>query len=40
MTLDLKLLAADAHEFAAGQLEEIGRMIGGWRKAAARRAQT
>ena len=40
MTVDLNLLPADAHEFAAGQLEEIGRMIGGWRKAAARRAQT
>jgi hypothetical protein len=40
MTVDLKLLPSDAHEFAAGQLEEIGRMIGGWRKAVARRNQT
>jgi hypothetical protein len=39
MAVDLKLLTADAHEFAAGKLEEIGRMTGGWRKAAARRGQ-
>jgi hypothetical protein len=32
--VDLKLLAGDSQEFAAGRLEEIGRMIGGWRKAA------
>ena len=34
---DLKLLSADSHEFASGRLEEIGRMTGGWRKAASRR---
>ena len=39
LTVDLKLLAAAPHEFSAGQLEEIGRMIGGWRKAVARRGQ-
>ena len=39
LTVDLKLMAADSHEFAAGKLEEIGRMIGGWRKAVARRGQ-
>jgi hypothetical protein len=33
-SFDLKLLGMDAQEFAAGKLEEIGRMIGGWRKAA------
>lgn len=36
--VDLKLLAGDSQEFAAGRLEEIGRMIGGWRKASARKA--
>jgi hypothetical protein len=36
LAADLKLLGADSHEFAAAGLEEIGRMIGGWRKAAAR----
>jgi len=34
LTVDLKLLAADSHEFAAGKLEEVGRMTGGRRKAA------
>jgi len=38
--VDLKLLAGDSQEFAAGRLEEIGRMIGGWRKAAARKAES
>ncbi len=38
LTVELRLLAGGSHEFAAGKLEEIGRMIGGWRKAAARRA--
>jgi hypothetical protein len=37
--VDLKLLAGDSQEFAAGRLEEIGRMIGGWRRAASRRAE-
>ncbi len=31
---DLRLLSADSREFAAGKLEEIGRMTGGWRKSA------
>jgi hypothetical protein len=33
---DLRLLSADSYGFAAGQLDEIGRMVGGWRKAAAK----
>lgn len=33
---DLKLLAPNSYEFAAGALDEIGRMIGGWQKAAKR----
>ena len=37
MSADLKLLSLDSHEFASGKLEEVGRMAGGWRKAAARR---
>lgn len=32
---DLGLLSRDSQEFAAGKLEEIGRMVGGWRKARA-----
>jgi hypothetical protein len=32
---DLGLLSGDSREFAAGKLEEIGRMVGGWRKARA-----
>lgn len=39
LTVDLKLLSGDSQEFAAGRLEEIGRMVGGWRKAAAQRAE-
>ena len=38
LSVDLELLGADPHEFASKKLEEIGRMIGGWRKAAARAA--
>ena len=34
---DLKLLSLDAYAFAAERLDEIGRMVGGWRKAAAKR---
>jgi len=34
---DLRLLSVDAYGFAAGSLEEIGRMVGGWQKSAARR---
>ena len=40
LTVDLKLLAADSHEFASGKMEEIGRMTGGWRKSVSRRGQT
>jgi hypothetical protein len=29
---DLKLVTIDSYGFAAGRLEEIGRMIGGWQK--------
>jgi hypothetical protein len=39
LTADLKLLPPDAHEFAASKLEEIGRMAGGWKKAAAQRGK-
>ena len=35
---DLKLLSLDSYAFAAERLDEIGRMVGGWRKSAARRA--
>lgn len=31
---DLKLLSLDAYAFAAERLDEIGRMVGGWRKSA------
>ena len=31
LSLDLKLLSADSHEFASGKLEEIGRMAQGSR---------
>jgi hypothetical protein len=36
MAFDLKLMGADSQEFASGKLEEIGRMIGGWRKSVER----
>lgn len=32
MAVDLKLLTSDSQEFAAGRVEEIGRMTAGWRK--------
>jgi hypothetical protein len=31
---DLKLITLDAYGFAAERLDEIGRMVGGWRKVA------
>lgn len=34
---DLRLLTVDSYSFAAERLEEIGRMVGGWQKAVARR---
>jgi len=33
---DLKLLALDSYGFAVERLDEIGRMIGGWRKSVTR----
>ncbi len=33
LSYDLRLLGGSAQEFAAAHIEEIGRMIGGWRKA-------
>jgi len=38
MARDLKALALNSFEFQAQEVEEIGRMIGGWRKSAAARA--
>ena len=35
---DLRLLSIDSYGFAVGRLEEIGRMAGGWLRAAARRS--
>ena len=34
---DLRLLSVDSYSFAAERLAEIGRMVGGWQKAVARR---
>ncbi len=33
---DLKLMSIDAYGFSAEKLDEIGRMVGGWSKAAAK----
>ncbi|MBI1791858.1 MAG: diversity-generating retroelement protein Avd [Acidobacteria bacterium] len=33
---DLKLMSIDAYAFSAEKLDEIGRMVGGWSKAAAK----
>jgi hypothetical protein len=33
---DLKLLSIDSYAFSAEKLDEIGRMVGGWRKAVPR----
>jgi hypothetical protein len=38
LSKDLRLLTVDSYGFAAESVEEIGRMVGGWRKAAARRS--
>ncbi len=35
---DLHLINIDSYAFSAGCLEEVGRMVGGWQKAVARRA--
>jgi hypothetical protein len=34
MAKDLKLLGVDSYGYAAERAEEIGRMVGGWRKSA------
>jgi hypothetical protein len=34
---DLRLLSLDSYGFAAERLDEIGRMVGGWQKAAVKR---
>jgi hypothetical protein len=34
MAKDLKLMSVDAYGFSAEKLDEIGRMVGGWSKAA------
>ncbi|MGO9257590.1 MAG: diversity-generating retroelement protein Avd [Bryobacteraceae bacterium] len=36
---DLKLLTVESYGYAAENVEEIGRMVGGWRKSAAAGAQ-
>ena len=33
LSKDLRLVSFDAYTYATGQLDEIGRMVGGWRKA-------
>ncbi len=37
LSKDLKLLSLDSYGFAAERLDEIGRMVGGWRKSAVKR---
>lgn len=32
LSKDLRLLSFDSYAYAAGLLDEVGRMIGGWRK--------
>ena len=34
---DLRLFSLDSYEFAAGRLDEIGRMVGGWQKSVVKR---
>lgn len=34
LSKDLKLLTVDSYGFASENVEEIGRMVGGWRKSA------
>jgi hypothetical protein len=36
MAKDLKLMSIEAYGFSADKLDEIGRMVGGWSKAAAK----
>jgi four helix bundle protein len=33
---DLKLISRDAYNFAAERVDEVGRMVGGWRKSSRR----
>ena len=35
LSKDLQLMSVDSYGFSAGLLDEIGRMVGGWRKASA-----
>jgi hypothetical protein len=37
LSKDLKLLSLDSYGFAAERLDEIGRMVGGWRRSAVKR---
>jgi hypothetical protein len=37
LSKDLRLLTVDSYGFAAERVDEIGRMVGGWRKSVARR---
>jgi hypothetical protein len=38
LSKDLGLLSVDSYGFAAGHLDEVGRMVSGWQKSLARRA--
>jgi hypothetical protein len=38
LSKDLRMLSVDAYGFAAENLDEIGRMVGGWQKSVARRS--
>ena len=38
LSKDLHLLPVDSYGFAAERVDEIGRMVGGWRKSAGRRS--
>lgn len=38
LSKDLRLMTVDSYGFAAERLDEIGRMVGGWRKTSAGRA--
>ena len=37
LSKDLRLLSKDSYEFAAGRLDDIGRMLGGWLRSVERR---
>ena len=38
LSKDLKLISVKAYGFSTGQVEEIGRMVGGWQKSVGKRA--